>query len=146
MWQRIKKIFSGWRRGPQPRGKHILVIDDGELERHFLLSTLTKNGFDVSCADRGEKGIRLAMEIKPDMIIMDYSMPGMNGDEVCRRLKEMPETQKIPVIFLTGSASPKSVIECYDGGADYFLAKPISARMLIQQIELTFEDVEAGEL
>ena len=72
--------------------------------------------------------------------MLDLAMPGMNGKEVCKRLKNKDETKHIPVVFLTGSATAADVVECYDVGADYYLNKPIRPDVLIKQIEMTFQE------
>lgn len=122
-------------------GKRILVIDDGEVERRFISRALEKKGYVVSVAAEGRTGIKLAQEEQPDLIVLDYRMPGLNGIEVCKRLKSRDEqTCGIPVIFLTGSTTPADVIDCYEVGAEYYLSKPISARTLTNEVEMVFKD------
>jgi DNA-binding response OmpR family regulator len=70
-------------------------------------------------------------------IILDYSLPDIDGKAVCKRLKSEEETEKIPVIFLTARITPNTVIDCYDVGAEHYLVKPISPSALIDQIEET---------
>ena len=120
----------------------VLVVDDTEIERTFITRVLKKNGYSVLVAEDGAAGFEVAQEKRPDLIILDYVMPGYNGKEVLRRLKRENSTKNIPVVFLTGSTTPLEVIECYEEGAEYYLNKPISAAMLVKQLELTFQERE----
>ncbi len=124
-------------------GKRILVIDDGAVERRFISRSLEKRGYDVSTAKDGQDGLKAAQEEKPDLIVLDYHMPGLDGVEVCKKLKaDKAQTRDIPVVFLTGSKSPASVVDCYDVGAEYYLSKPISARTLVNEVDMVFQEME----
>lgn len=135
MFSAIKKFFTGGQQRRANGKKTILVIDDGEVERKFISRTLQKAGFSVLTADDGAPGLALAKDKKPDLVLLDFVMPGMNGDVVCKYLKDDVTTRDIPVIFLTGSVKPASVIESFEAGAEYYLAKPISAAALIHEVE-----------
>ena len=135
----MKKIFSRNGRPSILLGKKILVIEDGELERRFITRTLEKKGCVVMGTADGEKGVQMAQNESPDLILLDYMMPGIDGREVCLRIKSDGTTKAIPIIFLTGSVSPKNVIDCYEAGAEYYLAKPIDAKTLTHQVELTLQ-------
>ncbi len=128
-------------------GKRILVIEDGELERRFITRTLEKKGCVVIGAVDGLIGVEMAKKENPDLILLDYMMPTLNGREVCIKLKEDVKVKDIPIIFLTGSVTPKNVIDCYEAGAEYYLAKPIDAKTLAHQVELTlrYKEEESSE-
>ena len=140
MWDSILKLFGKNGASKTLAGKTILIIDDGETERRFISGIIEKQGCRALAAADGKAGIELAKTSRPDLVILDYRMPGLNGKEVCQILKSDENTRKIPVVFLTGSTTPGNVVECYDVGADYYLSKPISAKSLIHQIELTFQE------
>ncbi len=123
----------------------ILVIDDGELERRFMLGALQKAGYTVLEKSDGASGLEAAVSWKPDLIILDYIMPKMDGNEVCRKLKSDGVTRDIPVIFLTGSVKPETVITCYDVGADQYLSKPINASTLLEQVSATLKENAAAK-
>jgi len=145
MWEKIQAFFSG-RGDSRNNGKLILVIDDGEVERKFMAATLERKGYTVLTAASGDEGIRLAQERKPDAIFLDFIMPpGLNGKEVCTKLKSDEKTRDIPVVFLSGSVTPGKVIDCYDVGAEYYLSKPISAATLLEHTRLLIEDAEFGK-
>jgi CheY-like chemotaxis protein len=142
MFGKILRILRGRSgRAGKWAGKKILIVDDGEIDRKVMSSMLEKHGFLSITADSGQKGMALAREEKPDLVLLDVSMPGMDGKEVCERLKHAEETRSIPIIFLTCSEDPsRDVLECYEVGADYYLRKPVSSDMLVKQINLTFQE------
>jgi two-component system, OmpR family, response regulator RpaA len=124
-------------------GKKVLVVDDGEVEREFISRVLEKRGFVARTAADGHRGLDMAVNgEKFDLVVLDYYMPGFTGKEVCAGLKRNEKTKDIPVIFLTGSANARDVVECFDAGAEYFLRKPISGAMLIKQIEMILSELE----
>ncbi len=142
MFQKIMDILFGPKgRSKVAAGKSILIIDDGPLERKVTSEILLKRGFKTVTAENGEAGLRAAIEQKPDLILLHFLMPGMSGKEVCQRLKQSKDTKDIPVIFLTGSVKPTSVIDCYEAGAEYYLSKPVNARTLINQVEMIFAEL-----
>lgn len=123
--------------------KLILVVDDGGVERAFMEKTLTSRGYRVIVASNGEQAITLARENKPDVIFLDFSMPGgIDGQETCKRIKSESYAKDIPIVFLSGSVSPNKVIDCYDVGAEYYLSKPIAAATLLEHTRLLIEDAE----
>ncbi len=144
----FKKIFNFLirRKEPLDTDKLILVTDDGEVERKFMERTLTQRGYRVIVAKSGEEAINLARENKPDVIFLDYSMPGgIDGQEACKRIKSETYAKDIPIVFLSGSATPTRVIDCYDAGAEYYLAKPISASTLLEHTRLLIEDAQLNK-
>jgi len=144
MWQKIKDIFSGNENSEALRDKRILLIDDGEIERKVYSSALIKAGCIVQTADCARTGLELALTGNFDLILLDYLLPDRNGIEICRELKSNPQTVDIPIVFLTGSVKPEGVINCYDAGADCYLAKPISAGALIKQVRMTLQQEAAA--
>ena len=139
MWETIKKIF-GRKPREEFRNRRILFIDDNEVDRRLIEKILTKREYRVMLCSNGELGLEIAQKEKPDLILLDVVLPGISGIEVCKRLKRDEETKNIPIIFLTGMDTPKNLIDCYEYGAEDFLNKGISARLLIHQIELTLQD------
>ncbi len=141
----FKKIwdFLFHRNGQINTDKLILVVDDGDVERKFMENTLTNRGYRVVVARNGEDAVKIARDSKPDLIFLDFSMPGgIDGQETCRRIKSETYAKDIPVVFLSGSVSPTKVIDCYDVGAEYYLSKPISASTLLEHTRLLIEDAE----
>ena len=134
IWQKIKSLLFSERPGIL-NGRCVLLIDDGQVERHAVKRMLEKQGCRVVTAENGHIGLHLAETEKPDLILLDFFMPGMLGTEVCERLKDNGFTKNIPIIFLTGSDAPANIVNCYDVGAAQFLAKPVDAKTLVSQVK-----------
>lgn len=113
----------------------ILIIDDEEDIRSLLTYNLNKEGYKVASASNGVKGIAMAKEILPDLIILDVMMPEMDGIEVCERLISDPSTKDIKICFLTARGEDYSQIAGLEAGADDYVAKPIKPKVLISRIK-----------
>ena len=112
----------------------ILVVDDTETNIDVLLDILSDQ-YDVSVALDGESALEIALEDKPDIILLDIMMPGMDGYEVCRRLKRQEETNDIPVIFITAKSEVADEAKGFDLGAVDYIAKPISPPIVKARIK-----------
>jgi DNA-binding response OmpR family regulator len=113
--------------------KKVLIIDD-EQDNLTLLSDMLKGSFEPLTAPSGKDGLALAVQTQPDVILLDINMPEMDGFEVCKRLREQPRTQKIPVIMLTTASSLDSRVKGLDIGADDYITKPFQVRELIARV------------
>ena len=123
-------------------GKRVLVVDDGELERKFISRTLEKRGFVVATAASGQEALAVIEQQEGfDLVLLDFYMPGQTGKDLCAHLKTLPKTKDIPVIFLTGSATDRNVVECFDVGAEYFLRKPISGGVLLRHVDMILNEL-----
>ncbi len=112
-------------------GEKILVIDD-DTNLHKLISrTLESEGFSVFTAANGPEGLKLFHRIAPDLVILDVMMPGMNGWEVCRRLRRV---SSVPIIFLTALDAVENVVQGLVGGADDYLTKPFKINELTARV------------
>jgi diguanylate cyclase (GGDEF)-like protein len=107
-----------------PQTNRVLVIDDSEFIHELVRARLRQEGLQVEHELSGEAGLRRATQNPPDLILLDVEMPEMNGFEVCRRLKEGPETRHIPVIFLTGQSEQGDKVRGLDLGAVDYVIKP----------------------
>jgi two-component system alkaline phosphatase synthesis response regulator PhoP len=112
----------------------ILVIDDEEDIRELLCYNLKKEGYDVYSAENGEKGLALMITNKPDLIILDVMMPGMDGIEVCEAIRRTEGFQKTLICFLTARNEDYSQIAGLDAGADDYVAKPVKPKVLVSRI------------
>ena len=115
--------------------KTILVVDDSPTERYFLTDLLRKNGFDVVSAETGEDGVAKAKLEKPDLILMDVVMPGLNGFQATRMLSRDPATQAIPVIMCTTKNQDTDRVWGLRQGAIDYLVKPIVSEELLTKIK-----------
>ena len=107
-----------------PNPNRVLVIDDSESIHKLVIARLRPEGLEVIGESDGERGIERAVADQPDVILLDISLPNVDGFEVCRRLKEHASTRNIPIIFLTGTADTKSKVRGLDLGAVDYVTKP----------------------
>ena len=112
----------------------ILIVDDSPTEIHVLKTMLEKNGFDTITASSGEDGIEVAMKEKPDLILMDIVMPGMNGFQATRKISKAPETASIPVIIVTTKDQETDRVWGMRQGASDYVTKPAQESDLIKKI------------
>lgn len=114
--------------------KKILVVDDSATERHIIGEILGKQGFDISYAENGEAGVAQAKQSKPDLVIMDVVMPGMNGFQATRAITKDPEVQHIPVLICTTKDQETDKVWGLRQGAKDYVVKPIDAAELLGKI------------
>src|ERR1700741_2882231 len=112
----------------------ILLVEDNEMNRDMLSRRLTRNGFEVVIAVDGQQGVALATSERPDVILMDMSLPVMDGWEATRRVKADPATRAIPVIALTANAMVEDREKAMAAGCDDFDTKPVELPRLLEKI------------
>lgn len=112
--------------------KRILVVDDEEDILDLIAYNLKKEGYTVICAETGEKALEEALAA--DLIILDLMLPGIDGLEVTRRLKENPQTRSIPILMLTAKGEEADIVAGLELGADDYVTKPFSNRVLLARI------------
>ena len=118
----------------------ILIIDDSPTELHLFQNMLEKSGFETLVADSGEDGIRQAEALRPDCILMDIVMPGMNGFQATRKLTRDPRTSSIPVIMVTTKDQETDKIWGMRQGAVEYIVKPIGQKELAAKINSVITD------
>lgn len=112
----------------------IVVIDDEEDIRELIQYNLSKEGFTVSCAVSGEEGVALVERVKPDLLILDLMLPGIDGLEVCRRLKSDPKLNSIPIVMVSARGEEPDVVSGLELGADDYVSKPFSPKVLVARV------------
>jgi twitching motility two-component system response regulator PilH len=112
----------------------VLVVDDSPTERHFLNSLLTKHGYQVVLAENGEEAMAKAKKEKPDLIIMDVVMPGLNGFQATRAITKDEETKNIPVIMCTSKGQETDKVWAMRQGAKDYVTKPVNQAELLGKI------------
>lgn len=117
----------------------ILLVEDNEYNRDMLSRRLIKNGFKISVAVDGIESVHLAKSLKPDLILMDMSLPLMDGWEATLRIKADPETRNIPLIALTAHAMGEDRQKALDAGCDEYDTKPIEFSRLLSKIHKFLE-------
>jgi two-component system cell cycle response regulator DivK len=115
-------------------GKRILMIEDHEDNRRILRDLLTSKGYEVIEAENGIDGVCAAETCRPDLILMDIQLPGIDGYEATRRIKANSETRKIPVIAVTSYALSGDDVKAFEAGCDAYVAKPFSPREVLAKI------------
>jgi CheY-like chemotaxis protein len=113
----------------------ILLVEDNEMNRDMLSRRLVKRGYEVVIAVEGEQGIALARTDSPDLVLMDMSLPVLDGWEATRRLKSDPATRQIPIIALTAHAMAGDREKAREAGCDDFDTKPVELPRLLSKIE-----------
>ncbi len=111
-----------------------LIVDDSPTEIFKMSDILNKNGYQVLTAENGEQGVALAKKERPDLILMDIVMPGLNGFQATRQLSRDPETSAIPVIIVTTKDQETDRLWGQRQGAKAYLTKPVDARSLLHTI------------
>jgi two-component system, cell cycle response regulator DivK len=112
----------------------VLLVDDYPDNRDIYVQYLTYAGLRVEEAENGHQALDKAFSLRPDVIVMDLSLPGLDGWEATRRLKEDPRTRDIPVIALTGHALAGHSKVAFDAGCDAFITKPCLPERLLEEI------------
>ena len=113
----------------------ILLVDDEVDILEFLGYNLEKEGFRVLKAKNGEKAVKLAREHKPQLIILDVMMPGIDGIETCSRIRNIPELEGTVIAFLSARGEDYSQIAGFDAGADDYITKPIKPKLFISRVQ-----------
>ena len=112
----------------------VLIVDDSPTETHVLKGMLEKHGYQVSVAENGEDGIKLAQSETPDVILMDIVMPGVNGFQATRKLSKDPATAAIPIIIISTKDQDTDRIWGMRQGAKDYISKPVTEDELLQKI------------
>jgi two-component system, cell cycle response regulator DivK len=115
--------------------KRLLLVEDNEMNRDMLSRRLERKGFQVLLAFDGLQGVTLAIAQKPDLILMDMSLPELDGWEATRRLKADPAMQHIPIIALTAHAMASDRDRCLAAGCDDYDTKPVEFTRLLSKIQ-----------
>jgi len=132
-------------RKPVPRGKTILVVEDEGDAAELLRYSLEKDGYDVRRAPDGHTALVEARRNMPDLILLDRMLPGVPGDEVAAQLKRDPRTARIPIIMLTAKADETDELVGFALGADDYITKPFSMKLLLARIVAVFRRADATD-
>ena len=114
--------------------ERILVIEYEEDILALIHFNLVKEGFRVDCATTGEEGFKKAKDVRPSLILLDLMLPGMNGLDVCKQLRQAPEAKDCPIIMLTAKGEEHDIVKGLELGADDYIPKPFSSQVLLARI------------
>jgi len=112
----------------------ILVVEDEDDIRELLRYNLAREGYRVTAAASGEEALKAAKDSLPDLVLLDLMLPGVDGLEVCRALKQDPRTRKLPIVMLTAKGEEADVVAGLELGADDYVTKPFSLRVLLARL------------
>jgi two-component system phosphate regulon response regulator PhoB len=125
---------------------HVLVVEDEPAQREVLAYNLEAEGFEVAKAETGDDALLMVGETPPDVIILDWMLPGVSGIEICRRLKSNLETRKIPVIMLTARSEEADRVRGLETGADDYVVKPYSVVELMARVRTQLRRVRPASV
>ena len=114
--------------------KRILVIEDQEDNRRIVRDLLTSVGYELIEAATGEQGVALAESERPDLILMDIQLPGLDGYEATRQIRARPDLGKVPIIAVTSYALSGDDVKALEAGCDAYVTKPFSPRALLAKV------------
>ncbi len=114
--------------------KKILIIEDNELNLELLNDILVFNNYRVLSAINGEVGIKMARQHRPDLILMDLALPGINGFEATDKIQSIPELEQIPIVAVTSSVMPADIDQIFQHGFTDLVPKPINTRTIMKTI------------
>ena len=123
----------------------ILIVDDEEDVLELVRYNLDKNGYTVETAATGEEALAKVRTQTPDLMILDLMLPGVDGLEVCKQLKADPKTQNIPIIMLTAKGEEADIVTGLEMGADDYVTKPFSPKVLIARVRRTLHRTGARD-
>ena len=125
-------------------GSRVLIIEDERALTEVLAYNLQREGYEVVIAHDGEEGLRKAQTQLPDLIILDLMLPVLNGLDVCREIRAGERTKSIPIVMLTAKAEETDQVVGFSMGADDYVTKPFSVKVLLQRIKALQRRIEGG--
>ncbi len=120
----------------------ILLVDDVDLFLELERSYLEGCGYDLVTASSGEETLKRLDKVAPDILLLDFYMPGMDGDEVCRLIRKNERWQKLPVIMVTAAGKPEEVQRCLESGCDDYITKPVNKQELREKVQRLLGEVK----
>ncbi|WP_322609937.1 response regulator transcription factor [Pontiella agarivorans] len=123
----------------------ILVVEDEAPIQELLQFNLERSKYRVKVVDSGEEGLTTAQQFKPDLILLDIMLPGADGLEVCKKLKADPKTERIPIIMLTALCEEADIVTGLELGADDYITKPFSPRVLLARVKAALRRISASK-
>jgi two-component system, OmpR family, alkaline phosphatase synthesis response regulator PhoP len=114
---------------------HILVVEDEEDIRELIRISLARDGYRVTCVESGEQALADLGRVQPDLVLLDLMLPGIDGMDVCRHLKHIPEMGRLPIIMLTAKSEEADIVAGLECGADDYVVKPFSPRVLQARVK-----------
>ena len=114
--------------------QRILIVDDEDDIREFISYNLRREGYQIFTASNGAEALKVAMEVRPHLILLDMMMPVMDGHQTCQAVRSTPELQHTMVVFLSAVQEEQCQLDSYNAGADDYITKPVSMRVLCSRV------------
>lgn len=114
--------------------QRILIVDDEDDIREFISYNLRREGYQIFTASNGAEALKVAMEVRPHLILLDMMMPIMDGHQTCQAVRSTPELQHTMVVFLSAVQEEQCQLDSYNAGADDYITKPVSMRVLCSRV------------
>ena len=114
---------------------NILIVEDEKDIQELVRYNLSKEGYRVTCANSGEEGLKTAQSLRPDLVILDLMLPGLDGLEVCRQMKKDPTTAQTPIVMLTAKGDESDIVAGLEMGADDYVTKPFSLKVFTSRVK-----------
>ncbi len=119
----------------------IMVVDDEEDIQELVRYNLERNGYEVSCVSSGEAALDGIRSFRPDLLVLDLMLPGIDGFDVCRILKNDPKTERLPIVMLTAKGEESDVVTGLELGAEDYIVKPFSPQVLLARVRAVLRRV-----
>jgi two-component system alkaline phosphatase synthesis response regulator PhoP len=113
---------------------HIVIVEDEPDQQELLRFNLSREGYKVTCADDGVQGLEIIQSQRPDLVVLDLMLPGMDGLEVCKAIRRDPATANTPILMLSAKAEDSDMVSGLELGADDYVTKPYSPRVLLARV------------
>src|SRR3989442_6982377 len=124
----------------------VLIVEDEQGVVHLLRARLEPEGFQVIAAYDGQAGLRAVTEARPDLLILDLTLPGLDGFEICRRIRRQPESARLPILVLSGRTEEVDKVVLLELGADDYVTKPFSPKELVARVKTLLRRVSTPSL
>src|SRR3989441_3386677 len=124
----------------------ILIVEDEQGVVHLLKQRLEPEGFELIAAHNGQAGLRAVTEARPDLIILDLTLPELDGFELCRRIRRQPESARLPILVLSGRTEEVDKVVMLELGADDYVTKPFSPKELVARVKTLLRRVSTPAL
>src|SRR4028118_574238 len=131
------------RRALATNAAEILIVEDDEVIMGTLAYNLSRNGFGVSQATSGNEALKMARNLRPDLILLDVMLPGESGIEVCERIRE--RDQDVVIVMVTAKDAEEDKVRGFEAGADDYVTKPFSMKELVARINANLRRIEVGQ-
>lgn len=129
----------------KPAKRKVLIIEDDAALAEILVYNLAREGYDAQCVGDGISGLEAARRVRPDIVILDLMLPGINGIDVCKQLRGSTHGAAIPVLMLTAKSEEVDEVEGFSVGADDYVTKPFSVKVLLQRVRALLQRARAAD-